>query len=109
MAGAKSKEAIYTQRLKELGVYKPAFDSAIHMLCIQERELSRAMRAWKATAPDKDTPPPITSELYTQIRRLRQDILQWQDSLGLTPNGLKKLLGKEAAVTPEAAKLEDLL
>ena len=109
MAKGQSKEAIYTQQLMDLGVYKPAFDGAIHMLCIQERELSRAMKAWKATAPDKNTPPSITSELYTQIRRLRQDILQWQDSLGLTPSGLKKLLGKEAAVSSGTVKLEDLL
>ena len=47
-----AKEQQYIQQLTDLGVYDPAFDGAIHVLCIQERELSRAMKAWKATAPD---------------------------------------------------------
>lgn len=40
-----AKEQQYIQQLTDLGVYDPAFDGAIHVLCIQERELSRASPA----------------------------------------------------------------
>lgn len=85
-----AKEAQYKQQLQNLGVYDPAFDGAIHVLCIQERELSRAMKAWKATA-GKDEAPLITDPLYTEISKLRRDILARQDALGLTPKGLQRL------------------
>lgn len=90
MAKSKSKEAVYTQQLVDLGIYNPAFDGAIHMLCIQERELSRAMKAWKATAA-KDSAPLITDPLYQEISKLRRDILARQDALGLTPKGFQRL------------------
>lgn len=90
MAKGQSKEAIYRQQLESLGVYDPAFDPAIHVLCIQERELSRAMKAWKATVP-KDQAPMITDPLYQEIAKLRRDILARQDALGLTPKGLQRL------------------
>ena len=105
-----AKEAVYTPQLQELGVYNPAFDSEIHMLCIQERELSRAMKAWKATAPTKNDAPLITHPLYQEIAKLRRDILARKDALGLTPNGLRRIRGK-ATITAgtEEVKLEDLL
>lgn len=90
MAKSQSKEAIYRQQLESLGVYDPAFDPAIHVLCIQERELSRAMKAWKATV-SKDQNPMITDPLYQEIAKLRRDILARQDALGLTPKGLQRL------------------
>lgn len=90
MAKGQSKEAIYRQQLESLGVYDPAFDPAIHVLCIQERELSRAMKAWKATVP-KDQAPMITDPLYQEIAKLRRDIMARQDALGLTPKGLQRL------------------
>lgn len=86
-----AKEQQYIQQLTDLGVYDPAFDGAIHVLCIQERELSRAMKAWKATAPDLKTAPSITDPLYAEIAKLRRDILARQDALGLTPKGLQRL------------------
>lgn len=85
-----SKETQYKQQLQALGVYDPAFDGAIHVLCIQERELSRAMKAWKATA-GKDQAPSITEPMYAEISKLRRDILARQDALGLTPKGLQRL------------------
>lgn len=42
-----AKEQQYIQQLTDLGVYDPAFDGAIHVLCIQERELSRASSTGK--------------------------------------------------------------
>ena len=85
-----AKETQYKQQLQALGVYDPAFDPAIHVLCIMERELSRAMKAWKATAA-KNEAPSITDPLYTEISKLRKDILARQDALGLTPKGLQRL------------------
>lgn len=103
MAKGQSKEAIYRQQLESLGVYDPAFDPAIHVLCIQERELSRAMKAWKATAPDKNTAPLITDPLYQEISKLRRDILARQDALGLTPKGLQRLRKNTAPASSDAA------
>ena len=97
-----SKEATYIQQLQDLGVYDVAFDPAIHMLCIQERELSRAMKAWKATAA-KDSAPLITDPLYQEISKLRRDILARQDALGLTPKGLQRLRKNAAPASADAA------
>ena len=105
MAKGQSKEAIYKQQLESLGVYDPAFDPAIHVLCIQERELSRAMKAWKSTAPDKNTAPLITDPLYQEISKLRRDILARQDALGLTPKGLQRLRKNVAPASSDAAPI----
>lgn len=93
-----AKEQEYKQQLIELGVYNPAFDSVIHMLCIQERELSRAMKAWKATAAPKEAAL-ITDPLYGEIAKLRRDILARQDALGLTPKALQRLRRQNVQVT----------
>ena len=100
-----AKEQVYKQQLIDLGVYDPAFDPAIHVLCIQERELSRAMKAWKATAPGKDSAPSITDPLYTEISKLRRDILARQDALGLTPKGLQRLRKNAAPSSADAAPI----
>ena len=97
-----AKEQVYIQQLQDLGVYDVAFDPAIHMLCIQERELSRAMKAWKATAA-KDQAPLITDPLYQEISKLRRDILARQDALGLTPKGLQRLRKNAAPASADAA------
>lgn len=90
MAGSQSKEAKYKQDLQNLGVYDPAFDSVIHTLCVQERELSRAQKAWAATKGDAKHPS-IDHPLYAEISKLRRDILARQDALGLTPKGWQRL------------------
>lgn len=105
MAKSQSKEATYRQQLESLGVYDPAFDPAIHVLCIQERELSRAMKAWKATAPSKNDSPLITDPLYQEIAKLRRDILARQDALGLTPKGLQRLRKNAAPASADVAPI----
>lgn len=102
MAKSQSKEATYIQQLQDLGVYDVAFEPAIHMLCIQERELSRAMKAWKATVA-KEQAPMITDPLYQEISKLRRDILARQDALGLTPKGLQRLRKNMAPASSDAA------
>lgn len=96
-----AKEQVYKQQLQDLGVYDPAFDGAIHVLCIQERELSRAMKAWKATV-GKNEAPSITDPLYTEISKLRRDILARQDALGLTPKGLQRLRRQATPISETA-------
>ena len=77
-----TKEQQYKQQLIDLGVYSPAFDAEIHTLCILERELSRTMKAWKATAPPGGAPL-ATDPLYDVITKQRRDILTHRDALGL--------------------------
>ena len=86
-----TKEQQYAAALEALGIYDPAFAGEIHQLCILERELSRTMKLWKLTAPDKDTPPSPTDPLYAVITQQRRDILAHRDALGLTPKALKRL------------------
>lgn len=105
MAKGRSKEAHYKQQLENLGVYDEAFDPAIHVLCTQERELSRAMKAWKATAPSPKEAPSITEPIYAEIRKLRRDILDRQDALGLTPKGLQRLRKNATPASSEAAPI----
>jgi hypothetical protein len=101
MAKGQSKEAQYTRQLQALGVYDPAFDSVIHMLCIQERELSRAMRSWSETKGDAKYPS-IDHPLYGEISKLRRDILARQDALGLTPKGWQRLRRQQSSSTEAA-------
>ena len=109
MAKGQSKEAIYRQQLESLGVYDEAFDPAIHVLCIQERELHRAMKVWAATAPvredGKKSAPLITEPIYQEISKLRRDILARQDALGLTPKGLQRLRKNAAPASGDAAPI----
>lgn len=100
-----AKEQVYIQQLQDLGVYDPAFEPAIHVLCIQERELSRAMKAWKATAPSPKEAPSIADPLYQEISKLRRDILARQDALGLTPKGLQRLRKNAATSSADAAPI----
>ena len=42
-----TKEQKYTETMKRLGIYDPAFDATIHQLAILEREQARTRKAWK--------------------------------------------------------------
>ena len=97
-----AKEQVYRQQLEQLGIYDPAFDSTIHDLCILERELSRTMKAWKATASPNTAAPRADDPLYAIITKQRQDILHYRDALGLTPKALQRLR-KSTPTATEAA------
>ena len=84
------KEAEYLAQLQSLGIYEEAFRPTVHQLCIQERELSRVMKAWKATAPPGKSPS-VLDPHYDVITKLRKDILVIRESLGLTPKGLQRI------------------
>ena len=79
-----SLEVQYTEQLQELGVYRPAFDPEIKTLCQLEREYRRLDKAWRED-------PDYTSKLYESRQKLRREILEHRDSLGLTPKGFKRL------------------
>lgn len=91
-----TSEEKYAAQLRELGVYRPAFDAEIHLLCILEREHHRAMKAWKATAAPGEAPSPLDPH-YALIQQQRRDILSHRDALGLTPKGLRRLQRGSAA------------
>lgn len=88
-----TREQTYTQQLQELGIYEPAFEPEIHTLAIMERDLQRALKAWKATA-EKGEQPSVTDPIWAAICSLRRDILAHRDALGLTPKALQRLRAK---------------
>lgn len=88
--------------MQALGIYSPAFDGEIHQLCILERELSRARKEWKRTAPDGNSPS-FTHELYSVITQIQREILTRRESLGLTPKALKRVKGAVEFGTEEDA------
>lgn len=96
-----AKEAEYRAQLEALGVWREPFAAAVHELCILEREQSRARKEWKNSTPKGETPS-VLNPVYKQILTQGRDIAALRDSLGLTPNGLRKLTGANtaAAVSP---------
>ena len=106
-----TKEQIYTQQLKNLGVYREIFDPEIKALARLERELTRAQKAWSATANPPGSRPSFTDPHYAVIQKLNADILRHREALGMTPLSLRKLLGAQPDGTPDqrdliAAKLD---
>lgn len=85
-----SKEKEIAAQLQELGAYHPAFDPAIHLLCIAERELSRMRKQYKTEGSDP------TSPLAAAIDKKEARVMEYRHKLGLTPAGLQKL--RKAAV-----------
>ena len=69
-----TKEQIYAEQMRDLGIYDKAFEPEIHTLAILEREHQRTMKEWKATAEDGRAPS-AADKLYTVIQQQRRDIL----------------------------------
>ncbi len=86
-----TREQKYKAELREMGIYREAFDPEIHMLAMMERELQRMVKDWKACGSE------VGTELHDAIVRQRRDILSHRDALGLTPKGAYRLTGKNAA------------
>jgi len=84
--------------MQELGVYRSAFDDEIKTLAQLEREYRRLNKAWRA---DKDDLGRVcyTSKLYESRQKLRREILEHRDSLGLTPKGFKRLRPESTEAT----------
>ncbi len=103
-------EDIYKAQLTDMGIYRPAFDPAIKTLAQMEREYRRLDKKWRAELVDGK--PSYTSKLYDSRSKLRKEILEHRDSLGLTPKGYKRLrpeqTGTPADIDPHSAALEAL-
>ena len=91
-----TKEQIYAQQLRTLGIYDPAFEPEIKTLAQLERDETRARKAWAATAPPGGKPS-LLDPHFAVIVGLRLEILAHREALGLTPKALKKLRGQGPA------------
>ena len=95
-----TREQIYAEQLKALGVYQPAFEPEIKTLAELERDLQRVKKAWRATTPDGVPPSPLDPH-YAVISALRREILAHRDALGLTPKALRRLRERAAAAADD--------
>ena len=102
------KEKECAELMTALGVYSPAVDGTIHQMCILGRELHRTRVAWKKTVPKGQTPS-TSHELYEVILKQQRQLLAYQDALGLTPKGLRKLKGSLELGADETAKAGTVL
>ena len=107
-----TKEEVYRKQMQALGIYEEIFEPEIRTLCRIEREYTRAQKAWSATAPPGGKPS-FLNEHYPVIQKLRAEILQHREALGLTPKALRKLTGVAGADAPEqkdliASKLDQI-
>lgn len=99
-----TKEQIYAQQLKTLGIYDPAFEPEIKALAQLERDETRARKAWSATAPPGGKPS-LLDPHFAVIVGLRREILAHREALGLTPKALKKLRGGSGTAGPSDQEL----
>lgn len=91
-----TKEQVYRKQMEELGIWEDAFAPEVATLAQMERDLTRAKKAWAATA-EPGGKPSVLDPLFGVVTGLRRDILAHRDALGLTPKGLRKLRGQTAA------------
>ena len=87
-----TREQIYRQQLQSLEIYDPAFDPEIKTLAQLERRLTRAQKAWSASAPEGGKPSFLDPH-YQVVIQLEREILTHREALGLTPKALRKLKG----------------
>ena len=109
----KTKEQIYRQQMEALGIYDQIFDPEIKTLARLERELTRAQKAWSATAQPAGSAPSFLDPHYAVLQKLRSEILQHREALGLTPKSLAKLVKSTGAGGPSqpdliASKLDQI-
>ena len=104
-AKAVTKEQVYQKQMEELGIWQDIFLPELRTLCRCERELTRAEKAWSNTAPPGGKPS-FLDDHYPVIEKLRNEILQHRQALGLTPQSFRKLTGVNAGGdTPEQKDL----
>lgn len=89
MAG-KSKEEKYTEQLKALGIWKPAFAETVHDLATLERERGRTRKEWKDTAEDGEAPSTLDPH-YSMILQQGKMIQALRETLCLTPKSLRRI------------------
>lgn len=94
-----TKEEVYRRQMMTLGTYEEIFEPEIRTLARIERELTRAMKAWSQTAPPGGKPS-FLDDHYPVIQKLRAEVLQHRQALGLTPQALRKLTGAAGTDAP---------
>lgn len=99
-----TKEQIYREQMQALGIYEEIFDPEIRTLARIERELTRAEKAWSATA-SPGSKPSFLDPHYAVIQKLRAELLQHRESLGLTPKALRRLTGAAVDTAPDQKDL----
>lgn len=102
-----TREQTYREQLEALEIYDPAFDPEIKTLARLERELTRAQKAWSATAEPKGSAPSFTDPHYQVIQKLRAEILTHRESLGLTPKALHRIKGSYYETVRAGELVED--
>ena len=100
-----TREQKYREQMTALGIYDEIFDPEIGTLARLERELTRAQKAWSATAQPAGSAPSFLDPHYAVVQRLRGEILQHRQALGLTPQALRKLTGASGLDAPEQKDL----
>ena len=88
-----TKEQIYREQLQALGIYDPAFEPEIKTLARIEREYTRAQKAWSSTAAPAGSAPSFLDPHFQVIQKLRAEIFQHREALGLTPKALHRVKG----------------
>ena len=99
-----TREESYRRQMKALGTYDEIFEPEISTLAQIEREYKRAKTAWSKTAPPGGKPS-FLDDHYPVVQKLRSEMLQHRDALGLTPKALRKLRGAQ----PEGPDQRELI
>ncbi len=82
------------ERMERLGVYKEEFEPTVERYVAMNKEYNKLYKQYaaegyrctvEATGGEKKAP------IVTTLESLRKDLLQMEESLGLTPRGLLKL------------------
>ena len=100
-----TKEQVYQKQMEDLGIWQEIFLPELRTLCRCERELTRAEKAWSNTSPPGGKPS-FLDDHYPVIQKLRAEVLQHRQALGLTPQALRKLTG---AAGPEGPQQQELI
>lgn len=95
-----TREQIYRQQLRDLGIYDPAFEPLITDLAQMDRRWTRAKKEWAATAPPGGKPS-FLDPTYAAVTQIERDRRALRDDLGLTPKALRKLRGAAEPPVPE--------
>ena len=90
---SRTKEAVYREQMKALGVYHEIHEPEIKTLAKIERQITRAEKAWSATASPAGSAPSFLDPHFAIIQKLRSEALQHREALGITVKALAKLTG----------------
>lgn len=95
-----TREQIYREQLKALGIYEEAFEPLITDLAQMDRRWTRAKKEWAATAPPGGKPS-FLDPTYAVLTGIERDRRALREVMGLTPKALRKLRGAPEAPVPQ--------